>query len=331
MEPQLSNGILEDFRIEFLDCWRRLPNKGFFLGLLAAWLVLFQFLGNSTFGYIDTHSLLGWMFTVYNAKDVDNQSLEAHGNFIPFVVLAVFWWKRKELLSLQLQLWWPALLLVGLGLFTHFIGFVVQQPRISIVGFFIGIYGLTGLAWGPRWLWSSFFPFFLFAFMVPLGSLALPITFKLRLLVTQIVESICGNLLGIEIHRVGTSLIEPSGRFQYEVAAACSGIRSLIATIALALIYGWLTFSTWWKRGILLASALPLAVLGNVTRLLLIVIAANIGGQSWGAYVDKGGPLGIVSLVPYIPAFAGLLLLGHWLERPPPPEPPHPAMEAKPI
>ena len=51
MDNRLENGVLEEFRLEFVDCWQRLPNKGFFLGLLAAWVALFQFLGNSTLGY----------------------------------------------------------------------------------------------------------------------------------------------------------------------------------------------------------------------------------------------------------------------------------------
>ena len=42
MEKQPGNGILEEFRIEFADCWQRVPNKGFFLVLLTAWLALFH-------------------------------------------------------------------------------------------------------------------------------------------------------------------------------------------------------------------------------------------------------------------------------------------------
>jgi len=57
MQTEPSNGVLEEFRIEFLNCWQRLPNKGFFLGLFAAWLALFRFLGKSTLGYIPTASL----------------------------------------------------------------------------------------------------------------------------------------------------------------------------------------------------------------------------------------------------------------------------------
>lgn len=312
-----AHGILEEFRHEFAQCWKRLPNKGFFLLLLAAWLALFQFLGNSAQGYITTPSLLGWMWTVYSSPGADGVAEDAHGKLVPLIVLVLLWLRRKTLLSLDLKLWWPGLLLVGLGLVIHVLGFAVEQSRISIVGMFTGIYGLTGLAWGPAWLRRTLFPFCLFAFCIPLGSIIQPITFPLRLLVTILVQFI-SNFLSIDVLRSGTSLIDPSGRYQYEVAAACSGIHSLVATLAFALIYAVLSFHTWWKRGLLIFSAVPMAVLGNVVRMMTIVMAAELGGQEAGNYVHLGGPAGILSLLPYIPAFAGLLLLGHWLREPKP-------------
>src|SRR6266850_4553059 len=111
-KQQQATRTFADFQNEFLDCWRRIPNKVFFFLLLAAWLALFHFLGNATFGYIGTPSLLNWMFQVYNAPASD----DGHGQLVPFVVLALLWWKRKELLTLRLEMWWPGLLLVGLGL-----------------------------------------------------------------------------------------------------------------------------------------------------------------------------------------------------------------------
>ena len=224
------NGVLEDFRIEFLECWQRMPNKGLFLILLAAWLALFQFLGNSTLGYIPTPSLFTWMHTAYASNPDANGSDDSHGKLIPFVVLGLFWWKRKQLLALPLRTWWPGLLLVALALGLHVVGYMVQQPRISIMALFVGIYGLMGLAWGPEWLRESFFPFFLFAFCVPLGWSAVSITFPLRLLVCRVVEVISGYVLQIDILREGTALMDPTGHYQYDVAAACSGIRSLFAT-----------------------------------------------------------------------------------------------------
>ncbi|MFN7140563.1 MAG: hypothetical protein ACK4UN_14590, partial [Limisphaerales bacterium] len=44
----------ESFLQELSRHWQALPYKGFFFGLLAAWLLLFHFLGNSTLGYIKT-------------------------------------------------------------------------------------------------------------------------------------------------------------------------------------------------------------------------------------------------------------------------------------
>ena len=158
----------------------------------------------------------------------------------------------------------------------------------------------------------------------------------LRVLVIRIVEFICHYLLAIDIVVQGTGITDPTGRYQYEVAAACSGMRSLIATLAVAVIYAMVGFRTWWKRGVLIGAALPLAVFGNVVRMLTIVIAAEIGGQTWGANVHEGGPGGIYGLLPYIPAFAGLMFLGRLMDESPPPPAPvpggpdHPAPEDAP-
>lgn len=279
---------------------------------------MFQFWGSSTLGYIRTPSLLVWVFDAFGGRSgnlLDSDG--AAGLLMPLVVLGIFWMKRRELVGLELKLWTPALAVVVAGLLVHVLGYLVQQPRVSVVGLFTGIYGLMGLAWGWAWLRASFFPFFLLGFCVPLGSLADPITFKLRLLVCQLSQEVC-QIIAIDVIRNGTTLSDPSGTYNYDVAAACSGIRSLFATLALSVIFAFFFFKTWWRRLLLLASAFPLAVLGNLLRLLSIIIAAEIGGQSWGHAVHDGGPYGVFSLLPYVPAFAGLFALEHFLREPKP-------------
>jgi exosortase len=311
MEKQPTDGILEEFRIEFLKCWNRLPNKGFFFVLLAAWLVLFQFVGNSTLGYVRTPSLMAWMYNAYNppveVADVD----DSFGTVVPFVVLGLFWWKREKLLALPIKTWWPSVALVALGLIIHASGYVIQQPKVSIIGLFIGIYGLMGVAWGPAFLRESFFPFCLFAFALPLGSQAAPLTFRLRVLVCQLSEWVCHYALAIDVIRIGTALKDPTDHYQYEVAAACSGIRSLTSISMMAIVYGLVAFRPWWKRIVMIASAVPLAILGNLLRMLTIVIAAEWKGQQFGNQVHESTILG---LIPYIPAILGLFMLGHFLE-----------------
>lgn len=299
----------DDFQQDTADCWKRLPNKDFFFVLLAAWLLLFQFLGNSILGYVHTPSLFQWMINAYNSP---NQAADdGHGNFIPFLVLGLFWWKRHELLDSRLRLWMPGLLILIMGMVLHVLAYTIQEPHFSIIAMFVGIYGIMGMAWGPEWLRKSIFPFFIFVFSVPLGAHAQIVTFPLRLLVTWLVEVI-SHLFGINVIRVGTQLFDPSGSFQYEVAAACSGIRSLVANFLLATVYAFLAFRSTWKRLFLIVMAFPFAVLGNLLRLLMVIIAAEIGGQKWGDYVHDNT---ITSLMPYVPAFIGLFLIGGWLEK----------------
>ena len=309
MNENPDNESPKNFWQDTADCWRRLPNKAFFFALLAAWLALFQFLGNPILGYVHTPSLFSWMIGAYNSPSAD----DAHGNFIPFLVIGLFWWKRRELLALPLKFWWPGLLILLAALVLHVAGFAVQQPYLSIAALFAGIYGLTGLAWGRAWLRNSLFPFFLFVFSVPLGQRGESVTFPLRQLVSWLSEK-TAHVLGIDVIRVGTQLFDPTGSYGFDVAAPCSGMRSLIAIFLLATIYGFFTFRSPWKRLLLIALALPFAVLGNLARMMLIIVAAEIGGQSWGVYVHEGGPLGIISLIPYLPAMIGLLLAGRWLE-----------------
>jgi len=294
---------------DLVACWHQLPNKAFFFALLAAWLALFHLLGNSIFGYLKTDSLFLWMYESYSNPNPAND--DGHGSLIPFVVIGLFWWKRKQLLALPLQVWWPGLFILIAGALFHILGYLTQQPKLSTVGMFVGIFGLMGVAWGRAWLKASIFPYWLFIFSVPVGASTLVLTFPLRMLATWL-TALGANLLTIPVTRVGTALISPDGSFQYDVAAACSGMRSLVAIFLLATVYGFVMFQSPRKRLLLMALALPLSVIGNFTRLMCIIIAAEFGGQSAGDYVHASG---FFSMVPYIPAIAGLLLVGRWLEN----------------
>lgn len=310
------NGNPEQSRKNFwqdtAECWRRLPNKLFFFALLAAWLMLFQFCGNSILGYVHTSSIFSWLYEIYNTSGSAEDS--GHGDFIPFLVVGIFWWKRKDLLAQPLQLWPPAIFILAAALLLHIFGFAIQQPLFSVVALFIGIYGLMGLAWGRAWLRHSHYPFLLFVFSIPLAGHLNFILFPLRMAATCLAE-VASHLVGIGVIRYGTQLMDPSGNYGYDVQAACGGMRSLVAIVLLATIYAFAIFRSPAKRIVLIASAIPFAVLGNVFRLFAIIVAASIGGQSAGNYVHEGGPGGILSLLPYVPAILGMFWLGHWMEK----------------
>jgi len=298
---------LAEFLRDFPGVWRSMPGKGLFMLLLVPWVLLFEFLGNSTFGYINTHSLFGWAFYAYRSHTDDE-----HGQLIPFLVLALFWWKRKELAEIRTAPWPPGLLLVAFALFLHVAGYLSQQTRISLAAFYFGIYALIGVVWGWQALKASFFPMCLFAFALPLGTLAETITFPLRLLATKITGLVSTSALGINVIYQGTLIYDPSGAFQYEVAAACGGLRSLTAVLALCTIYAFMNFQKHRNRVIMIAAAFPLAILGNITRLLGIIIVSEAFGFKAGQMVHDNT---FFSLLPYAPPIIGIMLFGHFLRE----------------
>lgn len=301
-------GIVAGVVLLILRCgehWKRLPNGYFFLTLATVWTALFTLLGNSTFGYLASNSIFAWAFDIYTSPIGDEQ----FGLFIPFAVLGLFWWKREKLTAQPLGLWWPGILLVAGALLLHLVGYVVQQPRLSMLAFIGGLYGLTGLAWGRGWLRHSLFPFFLLLFCVPpFGMEAL--TFQMRLLVSWIVEHIAHAGLAPDLIRDGTQLFDAQRTFAYEVAAACSGIRSLTALLALTTIYGFVAFRSPVNRALLISSALPLAILGNVARLCFTIMVAEVGGQAAGKAVETNA-----GFVTFAVAIGAVYLLARWLEK----------------
>ena len=310
------------FREEWERLWRSLPSRWMVLALLGCWVALFQFLGNSTLGYVETKSLFGWFWWVHSrvAEGADGHiqwgkllnDEEFHAWLIPVVVGVLLWIKREEIIAQPKRVCWPALALVWGGLLLHVLGYVIQQGRLSVLGFFVGIYGFTGLFWGGPWLRLSLFPFALFVFCVPMGTGAEFLTFPLRMVATKLTSTFCEVVLGIDLVCTGTQIRDAAGGFHYEVAAACSGIKSLTAITAMAVIYGYLTFKTFWRRSVMLVAAVPLAVVANVFRLTLIVVAGKTFGQQAGNYVHESTWL---SLAPYVPAMGGMLALGWWLRE----------------
>lgn len=311
---------LENLREEVPVVWAQIPNKGLFLGLLAAWLAIFQFLGNATFGYINSPSLFRWMQNAYNAPGSD----DAHGPLIPFVVLALFWWKRDVLLALPKRPWWPALLGLAAAMMLHVLGYAAQQSQVSVVALFGGIYALMALVWGWRFAVASIFPFALFGFCVPLTGVAEPLTVPLRHVSTDVAVFTLHHLLGIPVVQVGVQIMDPRGNYSYEVAAACSGMRSVITLLALTIVYGWITFNPLWKRLLVVSLALPLALLGNVLRLTTIVVMAQAFGEEAGTFVHDW-----FGFVTFAMSLGILMLVGHWLRDPEPQ--PLPALQPDPV
>lgn len=214
------------------------------------------------------------------------------------------------------------LALLGGALLLNLLGFAGQQTRVSLIGILLAVIAVATFAGGRRWGRSALAPAFLMLFALPFGNLTDVVGLPLRVGVTYAAE-LFANTVGIDVIRNGSQLVSADGRFQYDVAPACSGIRSLMALSALCYIIGYFSFRTLWRRGLLLALALPFAFAGNVARICSIILAGHWFGQEAGAKVhDNSGFVIFLAVVALSLLSVSLIqkFLPEKAAKPPPPE-----------
>jgi exosortase len=117
--------------------------------------------------------------------------------------------------------------------------------------------------------WAFFravlFPWAVLTLMIPIPNLILQqITFPLQLVASKL-ATVLLELVGVPVLRQGNVIVLAS--MPLDVAEACSGIRSLLTLVTLAIIYGYLMESRIWVRIALACSAVPIAVAANSFRI----------------------------------------------------------------
>jgi exosortase len=280
-----SADSLPTTELSFRDDIRRLsaafPHKALFGTLILGWFALFHFFGNSTLGYRPTHSIFGWLNFMYETVQDD-----AFGAVVPLLVAGLLWWQRDDLAKAPKRVAPSAMGLVLAAIGLHLVGFVIQQPRLSVVAFFFGLGGWVALVWGWRFFGLLLVPSLLFFFSIPLSQLAEPLTFPLRMIVSKVSVGVSHGIFGIDVQRDGSLIFNSARTFQYDVAPACSGIRSLTALGCLAFVYALISFKTWWRRLVLMGAVIPLAVAGNILRIITVIVVAEMAGQEAGKKIE---------------------------------------------
>ena len=101
-------------------------------------------------------------------------------------------------------------------------------------------------------------------------------TFPLRLLATTASGWVL-NGLGIVTTRIGTALYSSAGGgFAVDVADPCSGLRSLLAIVALSTAYAYLSNRTLGQRWLLCLLSVPLVLVANMGRIVLTAMLFSV-------------------------------------------------------
>ncbi|HVM62827.1 MAG TPA: exosortase/archaeosortase family protein [Verrucomicrobiae bacterium] len=252
---------------------------------------------------------------------------------LPLTIAWQLWTLRGHLVGKEDPPPMAGPVVVALAMAIYYPGVKAVQPRIVVISGIVLLYGLALTFCGRDVFRLVFFPITFLFLMVPLNFLDNMVGFPLRMFVAK-VATMSLNGMGIEAIQRGSGIIAVqriSGvmypRFSFDVADPCSGIRSLMALTTVTAAYGYVTQRVLWKRWILFLCAMPLAVLGNLARVISIALVAQVYGQKiaadvyheWSGFILFPVALGMMVLVGFLLNVRFGRLFGSWFKPPPPP------------
>lgn len=246
-----------------------------------------------------------WMIDRWLAQN----SFYGHGFLVPFVSLFIVWRNRKKLDGLNFSphpLGW--FFFIG-GIFAHIISAFWQVYFSSGFSMLFVVIGLVLLFLGTRFLKLLIFPILFLAFMIPLPMVALAdITFGLKVL-ASICASFLVRIFGVMATREGSVIIT---KHSYLIVDdSCSGVKSLIAMIGLAVLMAYLCPVSKVRQIILSLSSIPIAFVTNTIRITLLILISEYFGARFavGLFHD------FVGVMIFVLAFLCLTAVKKMLEK----------------
>lgn len=212
--------------------------------------------------------------------------------FVPVLSIVLGWRMRHELRKLPVRGSLGGLWIVLGSLFLFWAGYKAGTGYPGFAATQCMVAGLIVWFCGWAWMRALAFPWMFLVFMWPSFPLEAQLALPMRLMTASLTSKLLA-VIGIAGVNEGTSLVsaadvalgrQPGDLFKLDVAAPCSGIRSLYALLMLAALYGYVFLRRWRPRGVLFLSALPLAIAGNLVRMMLLAL----GSIWWGSEFAVG-------------------------------------------
>lgn len=255
----------------------------------------------------------------------------SHGLLIPFIIGYIVWSLRDQFKAERVR---PTAIVGGIAivfalfaLWAGVAGAELFTQRLSLV---LILAGTVVYFWGSHFLRLLFVPFFLLLLAIPIPAIVFnKIAFPLQLFASRCaVWSM--SVLGIPVLRQGNIIeLKPLNSFEtkkLEVVEACSGIRSLMTLVTLAVVFAYFTYPTdgegevqtplwkrygFWRSLILVLSAVPIAILTNAFR----VSGTGVLAHYYGTKIADGFFHTFSGWAIYIVAFLMLFAVGWILDR----------------
>ena len=231
---------------------------------------------------------------------------------IPFVTAYLLYIRWKYLSAELSSSWGSALLLAaaGTGAFLASLHFAElgQNDYMTLIALSFVCFVIAGtfLFLGRKWARSAMFPLFFLAFMIPLPEAAVDLLENASKQASAEVANWLFLISGTPVLRAETVFQLPG--ITIAVAKECSGIRSSLVLVITSLLAANMFLRTTWRQALLVCAVIPLGLLRNGFRILVIsLLCVHIGPEMINSVIHRrGGP--VFFALSLVPLFAMLWL-----------------------
>jgi exosortase A len=209
-----------------------------------------------------------------------NSETYTHGFIaVPFAAW-MMWRNRSDWSVCRPGLWWPGLLVVAGCMLLWILGRLAGVASLEEFGAVALIPAAMAVLTGVPVVSALAFPLAFLFFAVPVGDFLTP------LMMDYTADATVAALqwTGVPVYREGLHFTVPSGR--WSVVEACSGLRYLIASLALGVLYAYLQFRTLKYRLAFMALSLVVPIIANWVRAYLIVMLGHLSNMQLAAGAD---------------------------------------------
>ena len=212
-----------------------------------------------------------------------------HGALVPFIAGYLLWRRRVETARLPEAGDSRGMAMILCGLFLYFAGFRANAFYCGYAGIMLLVAGMMVWLEGAARARSGLFAWLMLGCMWPLPFLEESLGYQMRLMMVRTTGFVL-NTLGVESLVAGTALqsmpnVELGRKagqlFSVGIAAPCSGMRSLFALVVVGVLFSYFRQRAMWRRAVLFSTILPIAIVANMVRILVLIFAAMIFGQQW--------------------------------------------------
>ena len=231
-----------------------------------------------------------------------------HGFFVPLFSSYVLWHERRRWMKTEIRpsnLGFP-LMLGAIGLLL--VGSLGAELFLSRVSLLVLLAGMILFLTGWKMLRAVSFPLAFLIFAIPIPVILYnQITFPLQLIASRF-ATFWLEAVRVPVLRDGNVLI--LSNYSLEVVEACSGIRSLMSLIALAVAYGYFAEPRRWVRYLLVLLMIPSAIVSNAIR----IMGAGVLAHQFGPGAAEGFLHTFSGWVIFLIALT-LMFVCHWILR----------------